>query len=573
QQAVINGISRYSKSLGYRGPIAHLEDQAKVDEFINKTQYELLDEEGLINYYDDPGLKKAMKQTPKLKPDRIYEAVLVNVDRPDLKLRVGNVEGTLAYKDWSWAKRPARKAKPWKPKIGDVVEVKLKTLKKKEGDSPVTLSKQFTLYQAPEVQSALFSYEPFSGKVKAVIGGQNYKKSEFNRATQALLQPGSSIKPLIYAAALDKGYSPGTVVMDSPIVYEESPGKFWSPRNYGGKYYGPTAFRHALVNSRNVVTVRILMDIGTHYVAGFMRKLGLSTPIYKYYSMALGSNEVKLAELATAYGTFVTGGIKPQTYYVEKILDPGGNVVEERKPQDVQYLISYKEVKDKENTDNDNQKPKKESEAQPESQPMGKKSDSWEEMGYNETLFEAAQTGTEEDDLLLTSYEKKTLYGDYIPPGYTITPKTAMTMVNILRDVVRAGTGARARALNKPAGGKTGTTNDATDAWFIGFTPTLVTGVWVGFDEERRTLGRGVTGGGMAAPIWLAYMKKATEHYPTKSFTVPKWVDLSVYEAPIGQVAVGDAELGDEGVGTGVVQAGPSGSSPSSTEFFVQDLE
>lgn len=574
QKAVINGVSRYSRSLGYRGPLAHLEDQAKVDEFIHKTQYDLMDEDGLINYYEDPGLKKAMSQIPALKPHRVYEGVLVNVDGKDLKVRVGNLEGIIPYQDWSWAKRPARKTKPWKPQIGDVVEVKLKTAKKKDGEAAVTLSRQFTLYQWPEVQSALFSYEPFTGKIKAVIGGLNYKKSEFNRATQALLQPGSSIKPLIYAAALDKGYTPGTIIMDSPIVYEESPGKFWTPRNYGGKYYGPTAFRHALVNSRNVVTVRILMDIGTHYVAGFMRKLGLTTPIFKYYSMALGANEVKLAELATAYGTFVTGGIKPQPYYVDKILDPNGEIVEEHHPQDVQYLISYKEVDEADNTDNDNQKPKQTPESQAESQPMGKKSDTWEEMGYNASLFETAQTATQEDDLLLTSFEKKTLYGDYIPPGYSITPKTAVTMVNILRDVVRAGTGARARALGKPAGGKTGTTNEATDAWFIGFTPTLVSGVWVGFDEERRTLGHGVTGGGMAAPIWLAYMKKATEHYPTKSFNIPKWVDLSVYEAPIGQVAgVGDAELGDEGVGTGVVQAGPSGSSPSSTEFFVQDLE
>ncbi len=582
QKAVLDGIERFSKSFGYRGPIVHLDSEKKIEEFLKNTHLEILDSLGEGNYYLDPGLKEASQKTTPLKPNQIYNAVITKIDGKDLKVRVGNTEGTIASGDWTWAKNPARRAERWNPSSGDVIEVRLKTSSGKDApDEAVSLSKTFSLYQSPEVQSALFSYEPFTGAVKTVIGGQSFKKSEFNRATQALLQPGSSIKPLIYAAALDKGYTPGTIIMDSPIVYEESAGKFWKPRNYGGKYYGPTAFRHALVNSRNVVTVRILMDIGTHYAAGFMRKLGLSSPIYKYYSMALGSNEVILAELARAYGAFVTGGILPNIHYVNKILDPQGEIVEQYQAPAIKYAIQYEEVQpDKDSINNDNQKPRNAGNAEnnaegAESQPMGKKSESWEAMGFNATLLDQSSPTTQKDDLLLTSYEKKTLYGDYIPDGYVITPKTAVTMVNILRDVVRAGTGVRAQALKKPAGGKTGTTNEATDAWFIGFTPNLLTGVWVGFDDERRSLGHGATGGGVAAPIWLAYMKDATEKYVTKNFTIPKWVDLSVYEAPIQQMAVGvgDAELGDAGVGTGVATSGPSGSSPSSAEFFAQDLE
>jgi penicillin-binding protein 1A len=600
QAAVRHGIEPYSKRLGYRGPLQHLADQAQIDNFLRATHLRILDEAGQINYYGDPGLRESRQQATPLNPGEIYEGVIVNLDRGNLKVRVGNTEGTIESSDWAWAKTPARKAKPWGPQIGDVVEVRLKTAestadKSKDKAKETTkvdttgLAQRFSLYQSPEVESALFSFEPFSGAVKAVVGGQNYRRSEFNRATQALLQPGSSIKPLIYAAALDKGYSPGTIIMDSPIVYEESEGKFWSPRNYGGKYYGPTAFRNALVNSRNVVTVRILMDIGTHYVAGFMRKVGITTPIYKYYSMALGSNEVKLAELANAYGTFVTGGVFPQLYYVSKIMDPKGQVVEEHKAPDVNYVISYQDVSEEKSEGKTEKQPNAPKVAQdnpesqpaggPESQPVNKKTESWEEMGYNEALLASFEEKTKGDDLLLTTYEKKTLTGDYIPEGYAITPRTAITMVGILKDVVRAGTGTRVQALEKPAAGKTGTTNEATDVWFIGFTPTLLTGVWVGFDGERRTLGAKVTGGQLAAPIWLEFMKEATKAYPTKDFTIPKWVDLSVYEAPIQVGAAGgDAEMGEAGVGTGVAATGAGGPSSgsgggSSAEFFAKDLE
>jgi penicillin-binding protein 1A len=583
QKAVHDGLEQFSRKFGYRGPLNHLDGAGKITEFLEQVHYGIMEEESKVNYYGDPGLKKMKSSPTPILPEKVYRAVVTGVESQGLKIRIGNTEGLLENKDWTWAKQPAPKATPWKPSVGDVVEVRLKAAKENE-KGPLTTAQSFTLYQTPEVESALFSYEPFTGAIKAIVGGKDYHNSEFNRATQALLQPGSSIKPLIYAAALDKGYTPGTIIMDSPIVYEESKGKFWSPKNYGGKYYGPTAFRHALVNSRNVVTVRILMDIGTHYAAGFMRKLGMTTPIYKFYSMALGSNEVKLEELATAYGTFVTGGIRPQTYFVSKIVDPKGNTVEEHVPTKTPYLISYKSIAEK--APENQQAPANPPPATPgpgasptphptsPPLPVAKKRGSWEEMGYNMALLNEADKATKEDDLLLTTYEKKALYGDYIPEGYALTPKTAVTMVSILRDVVRAGTGTRAQALEKPAAGKTGTTNDATDAWFIGFTPNLLTGVWVGFDGKRKSLGRGVTGGGVAAPIWLAYMKDATQGYPTQDFNIPKWVDLSIYEAPIQMVSgVGDAEMGDEGVGTGVA-AGPSaGGSSSGAEFFTRDLE
>ncbi len=583
QQAVVDGTDNYAKRFGFRGPLQHLATRDEIIAFGNKVHIGLLKDTGEVDSFSDPGYKKAMAESTPLKPEQRYLGVVTDVNDRGIKILIGRNDGFISKEDLAWSKTPAHGAKPWQPTAGDVIEVKVKTAAAAKGaKSALTTANAFVLDQSSEVQAAVFSYEPFGGAVKAIIGGRDFSKSEFNRATQALRQPGSSIKPLIYAAALDKGYTPSTVVMDSPIVYEESPGKFWKPKNYGGKYYGPTAFRNALVNSRNVVTVRILMDIGTHYADAFMRKLGLKTPIFKYYSMALGANDILLEELATAYGTFVTGGILPQTYFITKIVDPSGKVIEEHIPSSTPYLISYKPMKAGDSPDKaakpaaPESGPTASAETQPETMPMGSGQKSIDEMGFRQDLVDAGEKATKDDGLNLTEYEKKVLYGDYIPPGYTITPKTAMAMVSILRDVVRAGTGTRALALKKPAGGKTGTTNGETDAWFIGFTPDMVTGVWVGFDEKIKTLGRGATGGSVAAPIWLSYMTKATEKYVTKDFTIPKWIDLSVYDTPLQVVqGGGDAEMGDVGAGTGVAAgpAGGEGGGSGGAEFFTKDLE
>ncbi len=595
QKAVLDGVAPYIRRFGYRGPVGHLETQKEIDDYLTADHLRLLSEQDKVDYLNDPELKQALSTPIPLISGRIYEAIITKAGSDVLKVKIGNTEGSINQEDFAWAKKPAHGSKPWAPRVGDIVEVKVKETSKasdtkveKENDNAITTittlatSKRFVLTQSSDVQSAIYSYEPFSGKVKVIIGGQDFRKSEFNRATQALRQPGSSIKPLIYAAAVDKGYTPGTVISDSPIVYEESAGKFWSPRNYGGKYYGPTTFRSALVNSRNVVTVRIVMDIGTHYLDAFMRKLGLTTNIQKYYSMALGANDILLSELSTAYGTFVTGGIRPRTYLIEKIVDSHGTIVEERQDPKLPFLISYKTIEEeqKEGEKSAAVKEPKEGEdsatpetTKSETQPSVPKAKTWEETGFNEQLLAEAKIATEKDDLHLTEYEKKILYGDYIPAGYEISPKTAMTMINILQDVVKAGTGTRALALGKPAGGKTGTTNNETDVWFIGFTPDLLTGVWLGFDEKTKSLGKGATGGQVAAPVWLSFMKEATKQYATKDFTIPKWIDLTIYEAPL-QVgsSAGDAEMGDAGVGTGVA-GGSGGNGSGGAEFFTKDLE
>lgn len=577
QRAVTDGLKKYAKRYGFNGPIKELKTPKAIKDFLKQVHLRLYQEKfGRINYFKDPKLTKAMSQATPIESNRLYQAVVTNVPSSGLEVKVGNRVGLISAKDVSWSKRPAFRKKRWEPKAGDVIEVKLK--KGSGGISPLA----FTLEESPQVQAALYSYEPFTGAIRAIIGGEDYRKSEFNRATQALRQPGSAIKPFVYAAALDKGYTTATTIMDSPIAFEESPGKFWKPKNAGGRFHGPTAFRAALIASRNVVTVRILMDIGTHYVTGFLRKVGLTTPIYKYYSMALGSNEVRLDELARAFGIFVTGGILPKTHFVKKILDPQGKVVEEYTPIETPYLVSYK-IKSEKKAPKESTKTKdKKKDASKDSSekkkmakddtPKAKPHKDLYEMDYNSALFEASQEDTKKDDLILTHYEKKLLYGSYIPEGYTISPRTALTIIKLLQGVVSGGTGRRALALNRPTAGKTGTTNRSTDAWFMGLTPNLITGVWVGFDAKIRSIGYGAQGGRTALPIWLEYMKKAIAKYPVTTFTNTKKIDLALYKPPVQIVTgIGFEDQWEEDK-SNVVTPGQSGSS-SSAEFFSQDLE
>ncbi len=590
QSAVDRGLREVDKQKGYRGPLQNLSDKTAIEKFNTQNHIKILEATPNIDYGQYHTTQSLLNIKTPLQEDKYYNGVIVGGSRSSgFEVMVGNVRGTIASETMTWAAAASNL------KNGDVVEVRLyhpsvtPDAKSKKG-KPIVENKSiptdfsqplFALTQEPNLQSALYSYEPFTGEVKAIVGGLDYRKSEFNRATQALRQPGSSIKPLIYSAALDKGYTPNTVIMDSPIVYEESPGKFWTPKNYGGGYSGPTPLRSALVHSRNVVTVRIVMDIGTHYIDAYMRKLGLTSPIQKYYSMALGANDVYLAELARAYGTFATGGILPETYFIRKIVDPSGKVIEENKPMEKKFIITWDAPKGSESASPnvpgersskgeeaeghakipESQHASSESHSSPESRaensetkpnskkdPKTVKAIPWDEMEYSSILEKVGDEVIQKDQLNLSEYEKKILYGNYIPPDHVITPRTAATMVSLMEDVVKYGTGTKALELKKPAAGKTGTTNNATDAWFIGYTPTLVTGVWVGHDEKSKTIGHNATGGHVAAPIWLYYMTEATKKYPTKEFKLPPWLDLSQYQTPM-EIVKGDTESIDYGGG------------------------
>ena len=311
-------------------------------------------------------------------------------------------------------------------RVGDVVRLRR---------HPVSFS--LTILDQNQVEAALLCVEARTGSIKALVGGKNHNQTEFNRAVQSRRQPGSSFKPIFYAAALEKGLTPATVLIDSPIYYRGSPA--WVPQNFDHKFLGPTTLRTGLIQSRNIVSIKILQQIGIPYAINFARRLGISSPLYPNLSLALGSSGVSLWEMVTAYNCFPTLGQQVPPYYIQKIMDR-----------------------------------------------------------YRQVVY---------------TYPPKT--------EQVMEPDTAHTMNQLLAAVVKEGTGWRLKALGKPVAGKTGTTNDFRDAWFIGFTPQYTVGVWVGIDD-LTPLGAGETGAQAASPIVLEFFQKALSQIPAQEFPVPQ---------------------------------------------------
>jgi penicillin-binding protein 1A len=291
----------------------------------------------------------------------------------------------------------------------------------------------------PPVEGALIALDPATGQVKAMVGGYDFARSQFNRAVQSFRQPGSSFKPIVYATALERGYTPASLVFDGPITLPNGSLPAWAPRNYNDRYYGWTTLRNALVHSLNTVTVRVADRIGLVTLMDSVRDFRLFRRMPpRNLSIALGTAEVSLLRLTQAYAVFAALGERPSPTFITRIEDSEGRVLEEAEPR----------------------------------------------------------------------LER------------VIPPATAYLMTSMMQAVVERGTGQRARALGRPCAGKTGTTNDFRDAWFMGYTPGLVAGVWVGFDS-KRTLGDGVTGGRVAAPIWARFMEAALEGRPIQDFHIP----------------------------------------------------
>lgn len=292
-------------------------------------------------------------------------------------------------------------------------------------------------------QGALYCMDVKTGAIRALVGGRDFSKSEFNRATQSRRQPGSAFKPLIYTAAFDKGMNPSTRFVDSPIVFEDpsQDDGLWKPKNFDGKFLGPITMRTALVQSRNVVTVKILQEIGIDYATSYAANMGIESSLSKNLSLALGSSGVTLQELVRAYGVLGNGGKKVTPYFIRKIVDRTGNVFEEAKVISEQVIDS----------------------------------------------------------------------------------RIAFMTTYVMQDVVESGTGRRVKSIGRPVAGKTGTTNDIRDAWFIGFTPSLITGVWIGYDQEK-SLGKQEVGGRAAAPVWLYFMEKALANAPVEAFPAPEGI-------------------------------------------------
>jgi len=301
------------------------------------------------------------------------------------------------------------------------------------------------------VEAALVCMDPYTGYIRAMIGGRDFSNTQFNRAVQAQRQPGSSFKPIIYAAALDKGYTPASIIVDAPISFKMGKGKLWEPQNYDEKYLGPITLRKALTLSRNVVTIKILQDIGVNYAVQYARHFGIDTPLNKDLTLALGTPTLTLLQMVQAYAVFCAHGVRVEPMAITRILDRDGSLVEENSPR----------------------------------------------------LYQA------------------------------LNPQTAYLVTSLLQSVVEEGTGKKVSAINRPCAGKTGTTNDFRDAWFIGFIPQLVTAAWVGYDDNT-SLGKRETGGVVAAPIWLNFMQQAVKEMPVKVFEVPEGVVFAKIDPATG---------------------------------------
>jgi penicillin-binding protein 1A len=353
---------------------------------------------------------------------------------------------------------------------------------------------RFALYQQPRAEGALVSMDVETGHVRALVGGYSFARSQFNRVLQSRRQPGSAFKPVIYAAALQQGLTPASIVYDTPIVYEDKDlGLTWKPGNYSDKFYGPITLRSSLAHSRNVATIKVLREVGIPPVLRMADALGISCSLEANLSLALGASEVTLAELTRAYAIFASGGERVKPIFILEIRDRDGTLLEENVP----LLLSEREL----NTG-----------SEPDADTL-------------ERLFDEIRANVDRQD-----------DPDALPPGYAVDPVTAYLMTNLLRAVVQEGTGWRARALQRPVAGKTGTTNDLFDAWFIGFTPQVVTGVWVGYDVAEN-LGKNETGSRAASPIFVDYMQHALKTVPPVDFPVPDEIVFARIDRKTGLLA------------------------------------
>jgi len=337
--------------------------------------------------------------------------------------------------------------------VGDVVYVE--PLAGKDG--------LFRLRQMPEVSGAMVAMDPQTGRVLAMVGGFSYDQSQFNRATQALRQPGSSFKPIVYAAALDNGYTPSTVVLDAPLEIDTGSG-IWAPENYTRKYYGPSTLRFGIEQSRNVMTVRLAQDIGMPLIGEYAKRFGIYESLPPYLSFALGAGETTLLRMVGAYGMIDNGGRKIQPSLIDRIQDRYGHTI---------YKHDARECR-------------------------GCDADKW----------------TSQNEPTLVDKRERVL-----------DPMTSYQITSMMEGVVQRGTATVVKEVGKPIAGKTGTTNDEKDAWFIGFSPDLVVGVYLGYDKPRH-LGHGATGGMLAAPIVRDFMKVALADKPAVPFRVPAGIKL-----------------------------------------------
>ncbi|QTR48108.1 penicillin-binding protein 1A [Thiothrix litoralis] len=469
-------LSSYAQRHGYRGA------EDKVDLGDLKTEDEMRDKLSTYPVFGD-----------------LYPALVLSADSKAAELLVGETRVTLDINAVKWARafktEDRRGASPKRVsdvlKAGDIVRLR-QTDKERN---------TWVLSQVPTVGGALVSLDPADGAVRAVMGGFDFYHSKFNRATQAVRQPGSSFKPIIYAAALAKGFTPASVVNDAPL---DIPGSNWKPENFGGRYIGPTTLREALAKSRNLVSIRLLRSIGVNYAIDFATRFGFPREnLPQNLTLALGTAMTTPMEMATAYAAFANGGYKIDAYFITRIEDRNHQVLfKETSPRICAGGSDVCVIK------------------QPDDKAV--------------TKTDAVKKEVSDKPIWETAEVERPKVGDegvYPAAKRILDSRTHYQIVSMMQGVTQFGTAARAgRSLNrKDIAGKTGTTNDQKDAWFCGFTPDVVSIAWVGFDDMAK-LGEGETATNVALPMWIDFMHRVLKGEPSKEWERP--VDLK--EADLG---------------------------------------
>jgi len=431
------GIEEYDKRKGWRGPIA--------------------------NIFSDKNWNKILKQIniDKTLGWEIAQVLNVNGYTSEVKLINSKKKYQIFFENLKWTNE-----KNFNDllKVGDLIFLK----ENKKGN--------WDLKQLPLVNGGIVVMNPYNGEVKALVGGYSYISSEFNRATQAKRQPGSAFKPIVYAAALENGYLPNSLILDAPFVSEQGAGlKDWKPENYGKKFYGPSTLRKGIEKSRNLMTVRIAQDLGFKKIESISKNLGVYDEIPELLSVSLGSNETTLLKLTTSYCTFVNGGKKVNSKMIKRIQDRRGKTI------------------------------------------------------YNseDRTCSGCDIFLEKNVSLLKILDNR---------SQIISTETAYQITSMLEGSVKRGTGKKLRSLKVPIAGKTGTTNDNYDAWFVGFTSNLVIGVYIGYDDPR-SLGRYETGSKVALPVFKKFIETALYKEDIKPFKIPAGIYFYPVNYDTGEIS------------------------------------
>jgi len=529
----LTGPESIDRKNGYRGPIDKVSKEkitdAAVNNYLAAEEVQLRERWAYLNITSggDP-LAQAPPAAP-LEPGTRYRAVVLEVDKKagKIALGVGASRGLMQQDDFKWAVGYGSKAMDRLFHRGDVILASVIESKV----SKTGTEYKFRLEQDPETEAGLIAFSVKSGEIKALVGGYDFGKSQLIRPLQSVRQPGSAFKPIIYGAALEqptRGYTPATIIFDAPVIYEnqteDGDTSFWTPDNYGGRFSGPRTMRTALERSINTISVKIAERIGVDYAMNFARKLEIKSPFQRDLSMALGTSPLSLLELTRAYNVYASGGYLVEPYMIRRVYDREGNLLEWHHPTKTEAEkkseIVEMDLASGDTIENDKLKP-----VQQEVNPI-----------------DPAKVNEPGPDAYLVMLREKKIPSvsgmDFVLQGpQVISPQIAYLMTYMLEGVVQRGTGFAASELGRPLAGKTGTTNDFRDAWFVGFSPELIAGVWVGYDDFNRSLGEANSGAKVALPIWIAFMKPALSQRPVIDFPVPENIEFARIDQNTGLLA------------------------------------